>query len=264
MCRMSALAATALILALPSPGLAAPRTGPAPAAQAPARATPEVRAQAARLDPLARAAFWAREVEIDPGDTAAAVSLSQALRSMGRNADALAAVQTVLVAHPDDVEALLESARCQIGQGQGFFAIAPARQAARLAPRDWRPASLLGVAYEQAQRDDEALAAHRQAVALAPDNPAALTNLALFLAARGRSDEAEALLRKAAARPDAPIAVRQNLALVLGLNGRLDEAEKLVREDLPPALAANNLAYLKAAAGGAASTRSWETLKDRP
>lgn len=50
-----------------------------------------------------------------------------------------------------------------------------------------------GVAYEQAGRDDEALAAHRQALALAPDNPAAETNLALFYANHGETAEAETL-----------------------------------------------------------------------
>jgi hypothetical protein len=61
----------------------------------------------------------------------------------------------------------MEAARANVARGQGFYAIEPGRKAAALQPRDWRPLSLLGVAYEQAKRDDEALAAHRQAVALA-------------------------------------------------------------------------------------------------
>ena len=40
-------------------------------------------------------------------------------------------------------------------------------------------------------------------------------------------------------------------ALVLGLEGKLDEAEQIQRQDLPPQMADNNLAYLKAAAGTA-------------
>jgi Flp pilus assembly protein TadD len=75
------------------------------------------------------------------------------------------------------------------------------------------------------------------------------------------------MLRAAAARPDATIQVRQNLALLLGLQGRLTEAEKLARQDLPPALVANNMAYLRAANGqgdpGAAS-RSWEAMRATP
>ncbi len=274
MCRMSALAATALLTVLaaapaalaaptPAPQAAAPAK-PAPTAPTPRRkATAQERAQVARLDPLARAAFWARETDVDPRDPEAGIGLSQALRALGRYDDAIAAVQKVLITSPDNAEALLETARGQIGKGQGFYAIEPARQAQKLNPRDWRPASLLGVAYDQAGRGEEALAAHHQAVQLAPDNPAPLTNLALYCATHGDAAQAETLMRQAATKPGAGIAVRQNLALVLGLQGRFDEAEKLARSDLPPEAVANNMAWLHAAAapvtGGAA--RSWDAVK---
>lgn len=288
MCRMSALAATALALVLAAgqpaqawPGRAKAKTSetaPAPAAAVPtngatasdkaapvprAPATAEQRAVVQRLDPLARAAFWAREAEIAPGDVAAGVGLSQALRAMGKYPEAATAAERVLSVNPDAVDALLELARARIGAAQGFYAIEPARRAQALAPRDWRPVSLLAVAYEQAERPDEALAAHRQAVALAPDSPAALCNLAMFLAGHGDPAQAEQLLRTAAARPNAPIQVRQNLALVLGLQGRLDEAEALARKDLPPSMVANNMAYLRAAATPG-NERSWESMREAP
>ncbi|MCX7586732.1 tetratricopeptide repeat protein [Phenylobacterium sp. 58.2.17] len=278
MCRMSALAATALAFALgSSPALAFPfgksadkaeagDKAPATAAPAPRKASAQERAQVARLDPLARAAFWAHETQLDASDAEAGIKLSQALRQMGNYGDALQAAERALIVAPNDVEALLEVARSQIGRGQGFYAIDPARRAEKLAPRDWRIPSLLGVAYEQADRYDEALAAHRQALALAPDNPVALGNLGMFYASRGDTAKAEATLRQAAARPDAPIAVRQNLALVVGLSGRIDEAERLARQDLPPEMVENNLAWLRSAqapapAPSAASARSWESLR---
>ena len=275
MCRMSALAATALALVLSaSPALALPfgkSADKAPAAEKPAAAAPALRkataqerAQVARLDPLARAAFWAHETQLDASDAEAGIKLSQALRQMGNYGDALQAAERALIVAPNDVEALLEVARSQVGRGQGFYAIDPARRAEKLAPRDWRIPSLLGVAYEQADRFDEALAAHRQALALAPDNPVALGNLGMFYASRGDTAKAEATLRQAAARPDAPIAVRQNLALVVGLSGRIDEAERLARQDLPPEMVENNLAWLRSAqapAPSAPSARSWESLR---
>jgi Flp pilus assembly protein TadD len=278
MCRMSALAATALAAALvaAAPADALPWSKKAEAktpeataqakaeAPAPARkATPQERAQVARLDPLARAAFWARESNLNPTDAEAGLQLSQALRAMGAYDDALVSIQRILVAQPDNVEALLEVARSHVGRAQGFYAIEPARRAQALAPRDWRAPSLLGVAYEQASRPDEALAAHRQAVALAPDSAAAVSNLALHLAGRGQSREAEALLRQAAAKPGATIAVRQNLALVLGLQGRFDEAERLARQDLPPETVSSNMAWLRAATSpdAPASARSWEGVR---
>ena len=270
MCRMSALAATALALARAPPAFAGTATPkPAQAAKSVAaptasrKASPEERAQIARLDPLARAAFWAREADRDPTDAEAGIGLSNALRALGRYDDAVAAAQKVLIVASDNSEALLETARAQIGKGQGFYAIDPARQAQKLNPRDWRPCSLLGVAYAQAGRDDEALAAHRQAAQLAPDNPAPLTNLALYFATHGDPAQAERLMRAAATKRGAGITVRQNLALVLGLQGRFDEAEKIARADLPPEAVANNMAYLHAAAGpttgGAA--RSWDAVK---
>lgn len=282
MCRMSALAATALaaVLAAGGPATALPWSKKAPAQGEQAAATPaaskageapqpqrkataQERAQIARLDPLARAAFWAREANLDARDVEAGVQLSQALRAMGGYDDALRAAQKVLVLQPDNVEALLETARSHVGRGQGFYAIEPARRVQLLSPRDWRAPSLLGIAYEQANRGEEALAAHRQAVALAPDNPAAVSNLALHLAGRGQSQEAEALLRQAVARPGSTIAIRQNLALVLGLQGRLDEAERLVRQDLPPEAVANNMAWLRAATTPASATniRSWQGVQ---
>ena len=264
MCRLSMLATTALILSLGAlPAMAkAPEAAAVVAAPGPVRASLEERALAARLDPLARAAFWGREADIDPRDAVAGVNLAQALRAMAKYEDAAQAAQRVLITDPKNIEALLEVARAQVGAGQGFYAIEPARQAQVLAPGDWRPASLLGVAYDQAGRPDEALAAHRLALGLAPENPVVLGNLALFYASHGDGLQAETLLRTAATRPDAPMAVRQNLALVLGLQGRFDEAEKLVRQDLPPQAVANNMAFLRAAAPGPAGPpRSWDAVR---
>lgn len=230
-----------------APAVAAAKT-PAPAAPAPApKASPELRAQAERQDPLTRAAFWASQVDADPKDAEAGIKLSSALRALGRYPEAYAAAQAVLVMQPTNVDALLESARASLASGQGFYAIEPTQKAMALAPKDWRPASLLAVALAQAQRPAEALEAHRKAMALAPDNAVVLSNAAMFLAAQGDKAQAETLLRKAVALPSATLQVRQNLALVLGLEGKLTEAEKIERQDLPPQMAEANLDYLKAA-----------------
>jgi Flp pilus assembly protein TadD len=295
MCRKPALAATVLVpamllLALSAGGAqaagwpfggkddkaaATPATTAKPAGQtavpvaapAPLKASAAQRAEARRMEPLAAAAFWGREVEVDPRDAEAAIGMSQALRALERYPDAVAAAQTVLVFDPGNLNALLEVSRAYIGMGQGFYAIEPARNAAKLAPRDWRPVSLLAVAYEQAQRDDEALAAHRQALTLAPDEPAVLSNMAMYQATHGQLPEAEALLRRAVASPRVTAKIRQNLALVVGLQGRMDEAERLARQDLPPEMVASNMAWLKAATtpsagptSSPAAGRSWQSV----
>jgi Flp pilus assembly protein TadD len=254
MCRKLASAATALMLPLLIAGaaLADSRPAAAPAQAAPPRASAAERAAAERMDALGRAAFWAAQVNADPRDADAGVKLAAALRALGRDQEAYDAAAQVLVIQPDNIEALLETARVAIADGQGFFAVAPALRAEKLAPKDWRGPTLLGVAYEQTSRPADALAAHRLAVKLAPDNPTVLSNMAMFYAGQGDRAQAEALLRHAASRPDAPLQVRQNLALILGLEGKMAEAEQIQRQDLPPQMVANNLAYLKAASDAGA------------
>src|SRR5271156_2217555 len=141
MCRKLLLAATAVIAFAASPlaALADPAANPAPSgaksnpAAAPAAATPRRKASAAervaaeRLDPLARAAFWAHEVDVDPTDAVAGVRLAAALRNLGQYAEAAQAAQQVLVADPKNYDALLEDARAYIAEGQGFYAIDPAK-----------------------------------------------------------------------------------------------------------------------------------------
>jgi Flp pilus assembly protein TadD len=264
----SALAATTPAASPTTQPSAAASTTAAPfrLAKPPVRpkATAEERAEVERRDPLARAAFWAREVDNDQTDNDARLKLAKALRALGRYEEAGENADQLLVMQPTNYEALLESARDRIGQNQGFYAIDPAQRAEALQPHDWRPVSLLAVALEQSERDSEALVAHKKALALAPDNPATLSNLGMYYATHGDKTQAEALLRRAAAAPGAGAQERQNLALVLGLEGRFDEAEQLERQDLPPQAVDNNLAYLRAAndpAPASGGDHTWSQVK---
>jgi Flp pilus assembly protein TadD len=228
-----------------APAVTAP-TSAAPVAKP--KASPEVRAQAERLDPLSRAAFWASQVDADAKDAEAGIKLAGALRALERYPEAYSAAQAVLVYQPANVDALLEVARVAIAGGEGFYAIDPAQKAMQIAPKDWRPVSLLAVALAQAQRPAEALEAHKKALQIAPQNPTVLSNAAMFYAAQGDRPQAETLLRKAVALPSATLQVRQNLALVLGLEGKLAEAEQIERQDLPPQMAEANLDYFRSVA----------------
>ena len=261
-CRKAALAATAAVVAvgLATAGGPAQARGlfgskPPPAAKPavaappakPVRATAAERDEADRLDPLARAAFWAKATLIDPTDADAQLRLSTALRVLGRFDEAAAAAERALAILPGSEDAMLEVARARIAGGQGFYAVDVLNRAAVATPRDWRPHSLLGVAMEQVKRIDDARGEYARALQLSPDNPAVLSNLALLNAGAGDRVTAEALLRRAAAQPSATVQERANLALVLGLSGRVGEAEQIIRRDLPPELAEQNLAYLRAA-----------------
>jgi Flp pilus assembly protein TadD len=267
MCRKLALAATALMLLTAAPAFAADRSDTAKPAKAakPVKATKAEREMAERTDPVSRAQFWSNQISIDPTDADAGLKLASALRAMGEWEKAADTAQDVTIRHPDNVDAYLDFARAEIGGGNGFTAVQPLQQALVLAPRDWRPLSLLGVAYEQVSRDDDANQAYNMALALAPANPSVLTNLAMFKLGKGDTAGAEALLRRAVAAPTAGQQARQNLAYVLGREGRFDDAEKLMRQDLPPAQVNNNLNYLKAAFAKPTETpapsRTWDALK---
>jgi Flp pilus assembly protein TadD len=270
--------ATSMTPVASPPASAAPLTAPTPAMRSvtqpalekprapPHKASAAERDAAERMEPLARAAFWSHEVELDPTDTVAGVRLASALRALGQNGEAISAASRVLVVDPNNFDALMETAKAYVAAGQGFYAIDPLKQASLAKPRDWRPLSLLGVAYVQVQRDDDAQSIWREALALSPDNPAVLSNQAMDMAAKGDAPGAEALLRRAVARPGSGLLERQNLVLVLGLQGKLGEAEKMLREDLPPEQANADLAYLQSltktkAAVPAPNARTWAAVK---
>jgi len=269
---VTALAAVGVLVSV-APALAqtAPTLQPRPSASA------EERAAYDRLDPLARSVFWSREMDVDPADPVAGVRLAEALRQLGQNEQAAAIGQQVLVTQPRNVEAMLEIGRAQIARGQAFYGIAPLEQARALAPNDWRPLSLLGVAYQQVSRAADAQQVWSAALALSPDNPEVLTNAAMALATKGDAPGAETLLRRAVSQPAATQKMRLNLAMVLGLQGKTGEAEQIIRRELPPASAERNLQWLRAqtqnptqvqapASAGTtalASARTWSSLQSQ-
>ena len=268
----SALALIAATLALSSPAFA--QTAPAqPAAAARTPASAEERAAYGRLDPLARSVFWQREAEIDPADPVAGVKLAEALRQMGQTEQAATIAGQVLVTQPANVEAMLEVGRANIAGGQAFYGIGALEQAKALAPNDWRPLSLLGVAYQQVRRTEDARAAWNAALTLSPGNAEVLNNAAMAQMTAGDPAGAETLLRQAAAQPNASMQIRLNLAMALGLQGKIGEAEQIIRRDLPPEVADRNIEWLRSQtrqtatatvatdAASPAMVRTWSSLQ---
>jgi Flp pilus assembly protein TadD len=259
------IATVALLLGgLATPALAH-QTAVPPAQAAPSRqpATAEVRAAYDRADALSRQIFWTDQADINPMDPVAGIKAAQALRELGRFDQAAEMASKVLLVQPTNVEAMLENGRAHIARGHAFYGIAALEQARNARPGDWRAWSLLGTAYEQVRRPDDARAAWAQALAISPDNPDVLTNMAISAMTRGDAAGAEPLLRRAAAQPGASLKVRLNLAMALGLTGNMAEAEQMLRRDLPPEAADRNLEWLRARAGGAAAdqARTWNSLQ---
>ena len=268
MSRTTARIATIALFAGPLFGLAAPAVAqqaaaPAQAAAPRAPASAEARAAYDRADPLSRSVFWTEQAELNPMDPIAGVKAAQAMRDLGRYEEAANMAERVLLVQPANVEAMLEVGRGHIARGQAFYGVGALEKARDANPRDWRAWSLLGTAYEQVRRSQDAQAAWAQALALSPDNPDVLTNMAISAMTRGDTAAAEPLLRRAAAQPGASLKVRLNLAMALGLNGKMDEAEQMMRRDLPPDAADRNLAWLRARAGSAAAdqARTWDSLQ---
>lgn len=241
-----------------------PAPAPPPVAATPRQpASAEVRAAYDRSDALSRSVFWTDQADIDPRDPVAGVRAAQALRDLGRYDQAAEIAQGVLVIQPGNVDAMLEVGRAHLARGQAFYGVAALEQARTARPGDWQVWSLLGTAYEQVRRPDDARAAWAQALAISPDNPAVLTNMAMSAMTKGDAASAEPLLRRAAAQPGASLKVRLNLAMVLGLTGKMAEAEQILRRDLPPEAADANLQWLRDRANGTGvdQARTWGSLQ---
>ena len=270
----AAILISTLALAGAAPASAGDRTPQPAVSTAPTPASAEQRAAAERMDALTRSVFWSRERDLNPADPVAGVKLAVSLRELGQYDQAADAAQAVLTAQPDNYEAMLEFGRDQIARGQGFYGIGALEKARATAPTDWRPLSLLGVAYNQVRRADDARAAWNEGLQLSADNPEILTNAAVALMTDGNLPGAESLLRRAVVQPNATSKMRLNLALVLGLQGKTPEAEQIIRRDLPPEQADRNLQWLRdksapgaqvvpASLSGNVSTtaRTWSSLQ---
>jgi Flp pilus assembly protein TadD len=89
------------------------------------RATKAERALALRSDYLTQAAFFSQQYEGDPGDSEAALYLSNALRALGRYQEAADYAHRALLFVPNDMGLLMAAARAHIAGDQAFFAIDP-------------------------------------------------------------------------------------------------------------------------------------------
>ncbi len=268
--------------ATPQPVAGQNATGAAASDGLPAfsKATPQQIEAELRADPFSQAAFFARQFEHDATNAKLGLYLSNAQRALGRYDEAADTAHTVLLFAPDNTDVLLAAARAHIAGNNGFYAIDLLKHFNTLKANDWQAWSLLGIAYDQTKRPDDAQAAWQTALKLSPNNPAVLTNMAMAHTAAGDFAGAEPLMRTAVAQKGATLQERQDLALVLGLEGKMPEAEKLLRDDLPPAVVDANLAWLQnslqshaataaapapspvaATPVAAAPSRSWDGLK---
>ncbi len=238
--------------------------GETPAAAKAGQGAPAIdhaaRAAIGRKDILAQMMYWAGEHEAHPEDAEATVGFAEALRKGGRSARAVEVAAEGLARFPDDRRLLRTLGLSLIASKRSGEALRPLTTLADADPQDWRVRSAIGVALDEQGRFEEARARYREALAIKPDEPGVLTNLGVSHLMTGEAPQAEAFLRQAAALAGAGAETRQNLALAVGLQGRFAEAEQLQRVDLPPALVANNMAYLR---GLLTDARRWDDLGEK-
>lgn len=204
------------------------------------------RAAVDRQDMLTQMTFWAQEYAVHPQDLETAQKFVDALRYGGRADRASEVALEALEKHHDDRKLMRSYGLALLTSGKPQDALRPLAMTARDDPADWSIRSALGAALDQVNRPVEARQAYQEALALKADDPGVLTNMGVSLLMTGDVEDAEKTLQKAAALPGATAETRMNLAVAVALQGRFDEAERIQRVDIPPAMVAANMAYLRA------------------
>jgi Flp pilus assembly protein TadD len=213
------------------------------------------------MDQLRQAeASVGRAYEAQPKDRNNGLNYASVLMMTGKNAQALAVMQQVAIAHPADRDVLAAYGKTQAAAGQLEQALATITRAQTPDRPDWRLYSAEGAVLDQLGRSQEARARYRQALDLKPNDPSILSNLGMSYLLQNDPRTAETYLKSASEQPGADSRIRQNLALVVGLQGRFAEAEKIALQELSPQQAQSNLTYLRAMLS---QQNSWSKLSDK-
>jgi Flp pilus assembly protein TadD, contains TPR repeats len=196
----------------------------------------------------------------DPKNKAIGLQYANVLGMTGKNAQALAVMQQVAIAHPADREVLAAYGKAQAAAGQLEQALATINRAQTPDHPDWRLYSAEGAVLDQLGRSAEARQKYRMALDAQPNEPSVTSNLGMSYVLSGDLKTAETYMRTAASQPGADSRVRQNLALVVGLQGRFSEAEEIARRELSQQQADANVTYLRSMLS---QQNSWAKLADK-
>lgn len=201
---------------------------------------------------------WGKQYDAKPGDRVASLNYAAALRALGQRDQAAAVLQQAAARSPNDREVLGAYGRALADAGRLEEAMSVLPRAHTPERPDWRIYSAQGVIADKMGEHKQAQEFYESALQLAPDQPAVLSNLGFSLALSKQLNAAETTLRKAVELPGADSRVRQNLVIVLGLQGKFAEAEKISLQDMPPAEAAQNIAFLRKTV---AQPNAWEKIR---
>ena len=205
-------------------------------------------------------AYWSRAYSKRPKDKTIGLKFSNVLRMTGRNEQALAVMQQIVIAHPKDRSVLAAYGKALAAAGNLEKALKVIQRAYTPDNPDWRLLSAQGAILDQMGKPKEARLIYRKALDLVPAEPTVLSNLGMSYLLTGDLKTSESYLQNAIKAPRADSRVRQNLALVVGLQGRFGEAEKIAAGELAPEQAQANIAYLRKILS---EQNAWNQLKDK-
>ncbi len=194
------------------------------------------------FDYQAAAGHFERLYKRQPDNIEALIGLARNLRYSGSVNQGLKVIRGGLRKHGETAVLLLELAKGQVAGSMYADASESIAKARRMDPDNWENYAVSGILKDRGGDLDGAQAEYRKALGISPGNIAVLNNLALSLAQQGKLAEAIKILEKLALGEMSTFQTRQNLALLYSINGEFNKAERLVKEDLPPDMAAENLA----------------------
>ncbi len=199
-----------------------------------------------RRDYVTAVSYYRNLYRRDQADIEAVVGLSRGLRHLQQAREAQAIVLRALKKTPKDRDLRAELGKVLLSLGEPLKAIDQlSRVDAEIEGKRWDIKVALAIGHDRVGMYEQAERRYRQALELSPENAAVMNNFALSLAQAGCLGEALELLQRAASLPEATPRMRQNLALLFAMKGDLASAEKYVRRDMPPKVAAQNMAYYR-------------------
>lgn len=204
-----------------------------------------------------------RQFDKSPGEKNISLNYAKVLRDLNQTNQAIAVLQNAAVRYANDRDVAAAYGKALADGGRFAEALQVLARAHTPERPDWRVLSTQGAISDQMGKHTEAQQYYQAALQMEPNDPNVLSNLGLSYALSNRLPEAESVMRQAVGNPAAGPKVRGNLAVVLALQGKFREAEQAASNDLSPADAAANMAFLRSMTTQNNSWRQLQSLDGR-
>ena len=201
----------------------------------------------------AAAASYQRALDIQPAAGEPLTALIRVDLARKQPAEAMARLDKVLAAQPDNVIALNLKGEILVSQNAIEPAVVTFNAAIAKAPRWWIPYRGLALAHLAAKRNDAAIEALERGLKSAPDSGALGADLAAFYERLGRSDDAIRVYEGMVVRDPTSVSAANNLAMLL-VSYRSDQASLDRAQQLTGKL-------LNASEPAVLNTRGWVKFK---